>query len=51
MALASEVNGNLSTAIEWVKKLRKRGNKKANSYIRVLQNRQLDQKKLAEQLH
>ncbi|MBC8464045.1 MAG: hypothetical protein H8D62_00035 [Bacteroidetes bacterium] len=51
MALASEVSGNLSTAIEWAKKSRKRGNKKANSYIRILQNRQLDQKKLAEQLH
>ena len=51
MALASEINGSLKTAIDWAKKSQKTGNKKAYNYINVLSNRMMDEEKLKQQLN
>ena len=51
MALASEINGSLDTAIEWAIKAKKAGNKKASSYINILSKLKIDQEKLKKQLN
>lgn len=51
MAVASEMKGNLNLALEWANKaLRKYNNKKASSYISVLNRRLADQRRLDTQL-
>jgi hypothetical protein len=51
MALASEINGSLKTAIVWAKMAQKQGNKKAYNYINVLNSRLVDEEKLKQQLN
>ena len=51
MAVASEINGSLKTAIVWAKKAQKQGNKKAYNYINVLNSRIVDEEKLKQQLN
>ena len=51
MALASEINGSLKTAIVWGEKAQKQGNKKAYNYINVLNSRLVDEEKLKQQLN
>ena len=51
MALASEIKGYLDTAIDWAKKAKALGDKKANSYISILNKRKQDQVKLNKQLN
>jgi hypothetical protein len=51
MALASEIKGSLKIAIDWAKKARKAGNKKAYKYINVLSSRLKDEEKLKQQLN
>ena len=50
MALASEINGSLDTAIEWAITAKKLGNKKASNYINILNKLKIDQEKLKKQL-
>ena len=51
LALAYEMQGDLETALEWAKKsYTKYGNDNAQQYVRVLENRINDQKRLQEQL-
>ena len=50
MALASEANGKITIAIDWVKKSINFKNKKAANYLLALQKRNSDQKILEEQL-
>ena len=51
MALASEIKGYLEAAIDWAKKAKALGDKKANSYISALNKRKQDQQKLNQQLN
>jgi len=51
MALASEIKGYLTASIDWVKKAKALGDKRANSYISILNKRQQDQRKLNKQLN
>ena len=51
MALASEIKGYLDAAIDWAKKAKALGDKRANSYISTLNKRKQDQKKLNKQLN
>tara|TARA_Y100000766_G_C18867183_1_gene586382 strand:- start:51 stop:1085 length:1035 start_codon:yes stop_codon:yes gene_type:complete len=51
MALASEITGFLDAAIDWAKKAKALGDKKANSYISILNKRKEDQLKLNKQLN
>ena len=51
MALASEIKGYLDAAIDWAKKAKALGDKKANSYISILNKRKEDQIKLNKQLN
>ena len=51
MALASEIKGYLDAAIDWAKKAKALGDKKANSYISILNKRKEDQIKLKKQLN
>ena len=51
MALASEIKGFLDAAIDWAKKAKALGDKKANSYISTLNKRKEDQVKLNKQLN
>ena len=51
MALASEINGKLKTAIDWARNAQKIGNKKAYNYINVLTSRLMDEEKLKQQLN
>ena len=51
MALAAEINGSLDVAIDWAKKAKALGDKKANSYISILNKRKQDQVKLNKQLN
>ena len=51
MALASEIKGFLDVAIDWAKKAKALGDKKANSYISILNKRKQDQVKLNKQLN
>jgi hypothetical protein len=51
MALASEIKGYLEAAIDWAKKAKALGDKKANSYISTLNKRKQDQQKLNQQLN
>ena len=51
MALASEVKGSLDDALDWAKKAQKLGEKKAYSYIDILQKRKMDEEKLKQQLN
>ena len=51
MALASEIKGFLDAAIDWAKKAKALGDKKANSYISILNKRKQDQVKLNKQLN
>ena len=51
MALASEVVGNLKTALDWAERAQKIGNKKAYNYINILNTRIMDEKKLKKQLN
>ena len=51
MALASEIKGYLAASIDWVKKAKALGDKRANSYISTLNKRQQDQRKLNKQLN
>ncbi len=51
MALASEISGNLDIALMWARKsYEDYGNKKARSYIRVLERRISDEERLKEQI-
>lgn len=51
MAVASEVDGNLDLALEWAQKAwSKYGNKKARTYIQVIQQRQNDARKVEYQM-
>ncbi|MBL4655008.1 MAG: hypothetical protein JKY33_04215 [Bacteroidia bacterium] len=51
MALANEVQGNLPGAVEWAKKSAYDfGNKKARSYINVLEARISEQRRLNQQM-
>lgn len=52
MAVASEVDGNLDLALEWAQKAwSKHGNKKARTYIQVIQQRQNDARKVEYQMN
>ena len=51
MALASEVKGGLDTAIEWAKKSKGLGERRASSYINMLYKRKQDQEKLKNQIN
>ena len=51
MALASEIKGYLDAAIDWAKKAKALGDKRANAYISTLNKRKQDQKKLNQQLN
>ena len=51
MALASEIKGYLDAAIDWAKKAKALGDKRANSYISILNKRKQDQIKLNKQLN
>lgn len=51
MALASEIKGFLNTAIDWAKKSKELGNKRATHYITILNKRIIDQRKLNNQLN
>ncbi|MDG1349073.1 MAG: DUF6340 family protein [Flavobacteriales bacterium] len=51
MALACEIKGSLSAAIDWAKKAKKLGEKKSYNYINVLNRRMMDQEKLKQQLN
>tara|TARA_B100000767_G_scaffold266011_1_gene282800 strand:+ start:4813 stop:5841 length:1029 start_codon:yes stop_codon:yes gene_type:complete len=51
MAVASEIKGGLEIAIDWAKRSRRNGNKKANNYINVLNSRVIDKEKLKQQLN
>ncbi len=51
MALASEIKGYLDAAIDWAKKAKALGDKRANSYISTLNKRKQVQKKLNKQLN
>ena len=51
MAVASEIKGGLDAAIEWAKKAKNLGEKKAYSYINVLNRRKIDKEKLKQQLN
>ena len=51
MALAAEIKGSLDVAIDWAKKAKALGDKKANSYISILNKRKQDQIKLNKQLN
>ena len=51
MALASEIKGFLDASIDWAKKAKALGDKKANSYISTLNKRKQDQIKLNKQLN
>ena len=46
MAVASEVKGSLEIAIDWAKRSKRDGNKKADNYINVLNSRVIDKEKL-----
>ena len=50
MALASEIKGFLDASIDWAKKAKALGDKRANSYISTLNKRKKDQIKLNKQL-
>ncbi|MBE51347.1 MAG: hypothetical protein CMP51_06635 [Flavobacteriales bacterium] len=50
LALASEINGTLSTAIEYALRSENLGEKRASLYIRILKKRQKDQERLKEQI-
>jgi len=50
MALASEANGNIDIALNWIQKSINFGNKKAKSYYLKLQKRKLDIEKLEQQI-
>ena len=51
MALASEVNGSIDTALSWARKALSKGDKRASSYINTLKRRKIDQIKLNNQLN
>ena len=51
MAIASEIKGELDTAIEWANKAKKLGEKKAHNYINVLHIRKRNEEKLKQQLN
>tara|TARA_B110000116_G_scaffold262345_1_gene267530 strand:+ start:49 stop:1077 length:1029 start_codon:yes stop_codon:yes gene_type:complete len=51
MAIASEIKGGLDAAIEWAKKAKNLGEKKAYNYINVLNRRKIDKEKLKQQLN
>ena len=51
MALASEIKGELETAIDWANNAKKFGDKKSDSYINTLHKRKLDEEKLKEQIN
>jgi len=51
MALASEINGSIDTAIGWAKQALSKGDKRASNYINTLKRRKLDQIKLNKQLN
>jgi len=51
MALASEIKGFLDASIDWAKKAKALGDKRANSYISTLNKRKQDQIKLNKQLN
>ena len=46
-----EIKGSLDVAIDWAKKAKALGDKKANSYISILNKRKQDQVKLNKQLN
>ena len=46
MAIATEIRGELDIAIEWADKAGKLGEKKAYSYINILQSRKMDEQKI-----
>ena len=48
MAIASEIRGGLDTAIDWAYKAGKLGEKKAYSYINILQSRKMDEQKIKQ---
>ena len=51
LALANEVQGNLDSAIEWCRKSANEfGNKKARSYVKILEDRLANQKRLDSQM-
>jgi hypothetical protein len=50
LAVASEIKGLFVVALDWARKAKKLGDKKSVSYIRTLNNRIVDQKKLVNQL-
>ena len=50
MALAAEMEGNLDLAIDWAKKARDLGMKKAIQRINVLEQRKLDEQRAADQM-
>lgn len=51
MALAAEMDGNLSLALEWAERAwKKHGEKKARAYINILNTRIIDQQRLKEQM-
>ena len=51
MAIASEIKDGLDAAIEWAKKAKNLGEKKAHNYINVLNRRKIDKEKLKQQLN
>ena len=51
MAVASEINGGLDTAIEWANRAQKLGEKKAYKYVNVLHIRKRNEEKLKQQLN
>jgi len=51
LAVASEINGSLQTAIEYAKKAEQMGEKRATSYISTLKRRVKDAERLKEQLN
>ncbi len=51
LALAAEIKGSLSTAIEYAKKSEKMGEKRSSSYILTLKKRMRDEERLKEQLN
>lgn len=50
LALSAEIRGKIDVAIEYAKKSLSLGEKRASSYIKVLNLRKIDQQKLEEQL-
>ena len=43
MALASEVNGSIDTALSWARKALSKGDRRASNYIKILKRRKIDQ--------